>query len=101
MAFSATGLPTGLSIDPNTGTISGTLDSSADASSPFTTVITVGDGAYSTSQTITWTVSPFPVTLTSPGNKTSIDNDTVTWPSAPATRPVAPCTTAPPVCLPA
>ena len=77
MAFSTTGLPAGLSIDPNTGTISGTISNNADTSSPYTTVITVGDGTYSASQTITWTVSPYPTILTSPGNQTNLDDDLV------------------------
>ena len=57
MTFSATGLPTGLSLDTSTGILSGTIGSSADASSPYITTLTATDGSYSRSQTFTWYVS--------------------------------------------
>ncbi len=58
LTFSATGLPTGLSIDPSTGLISGTLDSSASAGGPYTVVITADDGNGGTvTDTFTWNVA--------------------------------------------
>ena len=57
LTFSATGLPTGLSLDTSTGILSGTISSSADASSPYITTLTATDGSYSRSQTFTWYVS--------------------------------------------
>ena len=57
LTFSATGLPTGLSLDASTGILSGTISSSADASSPYITTLTATDGSYSRSQTFTWYVS--------------------------------------------
>jgi VCBS repeat-containing protein len=66
LTFSAGGtLPPGLSIDPNTGIISGTLDSSASAGGPYTVVITAGDGNGGTvTQTFTWNVNnPLPIAI--------------------------------------
>ena len=58
-------LPPGLSIDPNTGLISGTLASSASAGGPYAVVITADDGHGGTvTQTFTWVVNnPAPVAL--------------------------------------
>ncbi len=63
LAFSASGLPAGLSIDPDTGIISGTIDNSASQGGPgsdgsYSVTVTATDphGA-STSQTFTWDVS--------------------------------------------
>ena len=44
LTFSATGLPTGLSIHPTTGIISGTLATNASVSSPYAVTINVTDG---------------------------------------------------------
>ena len=52
LAFSATGLPDGLSINPGTGLISGTVASFASASSNVT--VTVSDGRLAVPQTFTW-----------------------------------------------
>lgn len=60
LSFSATDLPPGLSIDPATGVISGTLPSDASRPTPYTATITVSDGYGGTiSQTITWVISNF------------------------------------------
>ena len=58
LTFSATGLPTGLSIDANTGVISGTIDGSASQSGPFTVMVTADDGnGGSVTDTFTWNVT--------------------------------------------
>ena len=44
LSYSATGLPAGLSIDPVTGIISGTLASDASRGGPYTVVVTATDG---------------------------------------------------------
>ena len=68
-------MPTGLSIDPSTGVISGTLSSSADAGSPYTTVVTVTGGGQTSVQTFAWTVSR--ITLANPGDQSNNDDDPV------------------------
>jgi len=58
LSYSASGLPAGLSIDPNTGVISGTIDHSASQSGPYSVTVTVDDGHGGTvSDTFTWTVA--------------------------------------------
>src|SRR5262249_1656921 len=54
LAFSANGLPLGLSIDPSTGTIGGTLDPAADTLNPYVATVTVTDGTHSASQSFQW-----------------------------------------------
>jgi VCBS repeat-containing protein len=63
LTYSAIGLPPGLSINPTTGVISGTLDSSASSGGPYAVEITVEDEAGATfMQSFVWTVSnPAPV----------------------------------------
>ena len=58
-------LPAGLSIDPNTGVITGTYDADASQSGPYTVVITATDtNGSSTTQTFQWQVSnPAPTAL--------------------------------------
>jgi hypothetical protein len=56
VAFSASGLPSGLSINSSTGEISGTIASNADASSPYSVTITATDGTLSADTTFDWTV---------------------------------------------
>ncbi len=75
LSFSATGLPTGLSIDANTGVISGTLDASASQNSPYSVTVTADDGnGGSASESFAWTVTnPTP---TASGDSASTDEDT-------------------------
>ena len=60
LTYAATNLPTGLSIDANTGEISGTIAAGANANSPYSVTVTVtDDGApapESTDETFSWTV---------------------------------------------
>ena len=39
LTYSAGGLPSGLTIDPNTGTISGTIAGTADVNSPYSVTV--------------------------------------------------------------
>src|SRR5262249_45421168 len=57
LSYSATGLPTGLSINQTTGVISGTVASGADAGSPYTVTVSASDGPLQGSTTFTWAVS--------------------------------------------
>jgi cyclophilin family peptidyl-prolyl cis-trans isomerase len=56
LTYSASNLPTGLSIDPGTGLISGTIASGASAHSPFTVTLTVSDGTALANQNFSWNV---------------------------------------------
>ena len=92
LTYSATGLPTGLSINTSTGQISGTIGFTAAASSPFNVSVSVSDnGGVTVGQidTFTWTVSntnrPPSFNQNLP-NRTDGENDAVSLP-APATDP--------------
>jgi hypothetical protein len=88
--FSATSLPTGLSIAPATGFITGTVGVSASTSTPYATTITVTDGTYTAVDSFTWTVSPAgALQLTNPGNQTNAAGDLVAL-SNPATDSSSP-----------
>lgn len=54
--YSATGLPSGLSINPSTGMITGTPTAAAVTDSPYSVTIKVSDGTISDSKTFTMTV---------------------------------------------
>ncbi len=95
LTFSATGLPNGLSIDPATGVVSGTIDNNASSVGPYTAVVTVIDGNGGTmSDSFVWTVgNPGPVAMddaytvdedavlaaTVAGNDSDSDGDVLTY----------------------
>jgi uncharacterized repeat protein (TIGR01451 family) len=80
--FSATGLPMGLTIDPDTGVISGIIDHSASVGSPYSVEVTATDpSGATTSQTFSWTVTNPPPTAANDAFTTAEDtpiSDTVT-----------------------
>ena len=92
LTYSATGLPKGLSIDPNTGKITGTIDHDASTNAPtktgsgatldgtYTVVETASDGqGGSTTQTFTIdSTNQAPVVGTKTANQTNNDGDTIT-----------------------
>ncbi|MEM7274511.1 MAG: putative Ig domain-containing protein [Actinomycetota bacterium] len=58
LTWSAAGLPPGLSIDPVTGAISGTVDGLAGAGSPYATSVTVDDGTGNVvTEAFTWSIT--------------------------------------------
>lgn len=58
LAFTASGLPSGLSINSSTGVISGTIANNASVTGPYSVTVTATDNASATtSQTFTWTVT--------------------------------------------
>jgi hypothetical protein len=75
VTYSATGLPSGLSINSSTGPISGTIATGADTNSPYSVTVTASDGSASTSSTFNWTVAH--VFLANPGSQNSVDGDAV------------------------
>jgi hypothetical protein len=72
-SYSASGLPSGLSIDPNTGLISGTVTGSANT---YSGSVTASDGqGGSASQSFAWNVSL--LTVTNPGTQNNAVGDSV------------------------
>lgn len=55
LTYSSTGLPPGLSINPATGVIAGTI--AYTAAGPYTVTVTASDGSVSDSETFAWNVS--------------------------------------------
>ncbi len=75
LSYTATGLPTGLTLDPIAGTISGTLPNSAASSTPYNVTVAASDSNASSSQSFTWTVNA--VSLQNPGDQGNLDGDSV------------------------
>ena len=80
--YSATGLPAGLSIDPATGEITGTISGTASSGSPYNITLTLNDGEGGiTSTSFEWTINNLDPTIANPmpdqvnqdGNAVSID----------------------------
>ena len=61
LTYGASGLPSGLAINPTTGLISGTIAADADLFGPYQVTVTVTNGANSRLRTIDWAVTaPLP-----------------------------------------
>ncbi len=67
--YAAAGLPPGLSIGAGTGLISGTLTAEGEFAVTVTASAAGGVSGYTT---FTWTIKPNTVTVTNPGNQTSV-----------------------------
>ncbi len=76
MVYSAAGLPPGTSINPGTGSITGTLAYGSAANGPYDPVVTVSNGVSSASAAFTWNVAS-PITLTNPGNQSGTEGNNV------------------------
>jgi hypothetical protein len=78
LLYTATGLPTGLTIAPGTGLISGTVATTASASNTVT--VTVSDGSLATDATFAWdTTAPPPnraPVVTTPATQTTVRGQT-------------------------
>jgi hypothetical protein len=82
LTYNASGLPADLSIDSNSGLISGDIAMDAYLSSPYDVTVTVEDDnvpALSDSVSFTWTVSlgNYPPVLVNPGPQADAEGDTV------------------------
>ena len=77
LEYAASGLPSGLSLDEDTGLISGAPDVGSAGS--YTVTVSVSDGIISTSRTFTWTVSSLDgePALLNPGFQSSQEGDSV------------------------
>jgi hypothetical protein len=75
--YSASGLPPGLTIDPTTGLISGTIGSTAGGETPYTPAVTVADATHSTSASFDWYVADNGITFTNPGTQSNAEGDNV------------------------
>jgi hypothetical protein len=78
LTYTASGLPAGLNIDPGSGTIDGTIATSAVSSTPYSVTVMVSDGQSSSSQTFHWTVGA--ISLLNPGDQSNTDGDSVSLP---------------------
>ena len=74
--FSAVGLPPGLSIDPNTGLISGTITPGSAANGPYNVAIQTADSDTANCKFFTWYISSS-ISLTNPGTLFNGEGDTV------------------------
>lgn len=79
LTYSACGLPPGLSIDPSTGLISGTISSSASTNNPYDVNVFVTDPAgNSAAVAFQWTLADnAPPALANPGDQTNAEGDNV------------------------
>jgi len=82
LTFTATGLPPGLTINPLTGVITGTLAPDASADGPYTVVITASDPDNDTiSTTFEWAVTNVaPIVIDPIGPQTGVDGQPVNLP---------------------
>jgi hypothetical protein len=78
LTFAATGLPSGLAINSNTGVVSGTVNAGADAHSPYTVTLTVSDASQSAETSFTWNIGL--ISLAYPGVQISAVGDSVSLP---------------------
>src|SRR5579885_25818 len=76
--YSATGLPSDLSINAGTGLITGTLSATAAAIGNFPAMVTVSDGTHSVSVGFAWSVAAAgTITMTNPGSPSSAEGAAV------------------------
>jgi hypothetical protein len=76
LAYSATGLPNGLSIDAETGTITGVLAAGTAANGPYLVTVTATDQTYTGTDSFWWDVAPA-VSVTDPGPQFNTEGDQV------------------------
>jgi hypothetical protein len=82
LTFAATGLPPGLSIDANSGVISGVIANNAASSQPYVVTVTATDMVANcgATQSFYWYVNPPVISAANPGNQSNTVGDTVSLP---------------------
>ena len=75
LTYGAAGLPSGLSIDPNTGVIAGTVGAGTASATPYAVTVTASDVTDSTNTTFNWDVAHLAVN--NPGDQTNAEGDIV------------------------
>ena len=79
-AWSATGLPTGLGIDPKSGVVSGIPSAGDAAAGPYVVTVTATDsGGSCASQTFIWNIAD-PITIKDPGDQSGTEGVPVSLP---------------------
>ncbi|MBY0527888.1 MAG: putative Ig domain-containing protein [Gemmataceae bacterium] len=78
LTFSATNLPPGLTINPYTGYITGTIADNVDLNSPFLVTVSASDGTLTSQATFAWTVQNLMVV--DPGAQRNAGGDDVSLP---------------------
>ncbi len=79
LTYSASNLPAGLTIDKNTGIISGNVTTGDSADSPYTVTVSVSDGVDTASANFTWLIdNGTGPSITAPANQTNDETDVVT-----------------------
>ena len=74
LTYSASNLPSGLSIDTSTGLISGTV-TGAGESAPYSVTVAATDGSIAVSQSFSWSIGP--INIVNPGDQSNLDGDAV------------------------
>ncbi|HMF17532.1 MAG TPA: putative Ig domain-containing protein [Gemmataceae bacterium] len=77
LTYSASGLPAGLSMDPATGLVCGTITAAAGNYLVTVTAADTSNSALSATMTFPWTVLPNPIRIVNPGMQSSYDGQTV------------------------
>jgi hypothetical protein len=75
LAYSATGLPPGLSVNSTNGAIYGNIGTTASVSSPYTVAVTSTDGVVTVVDHFSWSITA--ISLQNPGNQANIPGATV------------------------
>ena len=76
LSYAAKGLPAGLSINPSTGAITGTV--AVGTRGTYDVTVLVGDGTYSAAKSIPFTIGN-PITITVPATRANFEGDTTSW----------------------
>ncbi len=77
LTYSATGLPSGLTIHASTGLISGTIADDAGSATPFNVTVSVSDGSETATTSFTWSLTNGKLTVDNPGNQSNAEGDAV------------------------